>query len=455
MLKPGEHGEIFISRHKSGSYQARVRVRLLNGEVTQVSRNRKSGPAARLAVQAEIDALLNAPRGSAQLKPDSRVGLAARQWIDELRVQSMWPNPPRRPQTVDEYERLLGMHLVPKLGKYRLHELTTAVCQDWINSIIDGGTKGPYDMVVTAVQIRGAFKAVLDRAIVHDALRFNPMDKTTTPRRKVPDPKAMTVSDVYRLRKAVRDWEAARQGRSGPRPTGHVPAAVDVMLGTGLRIGEALALNWGEVNLSPDGLPTIAVDATLVDIKGKGTIRQEMPKTDAGKRTIIIPRFTVESLEAIRPETTTAEMPVFPSRQFKDGRASMTPQTPHNVRRTLRAALELAHMKGEVHPHLLRSTVATFVARERGTADAATLLGHKINGGVTARHYIERLRLAPDTSAVLQAMVEIGEEQAVQEAVRAVKAAKKETDLEVERGMASTMPATTEELAAADEQSGW
>ncbi len=115
-LRPGEHGEIFIKRHKSGKFRARVRVRLFDGEETQVSRNRKSGPAARLAVQAEIDVLLNAPRGSAQLKPDSRVGLAARQWITELRVQSMWPNPPRRSQTVDEYERLLGTHLVPKLG---------------------------------------------------------------------------------------------------------------------------------------------------------------------------------------------------------------------------------------------------------------------------------------------------------------------------------------------------
>ncbi|TRW44123.1 tyrosine-type recombinase/integrase [Georgenia yuyongxinii] len=411
-LGPGEHGEIFIKRHKSGKFQARVRVRLFNGEETQISRNRKTGPAARLAVQAEIDTLLNAPRGSAQLKPDSRVGLAARQWIDELRRQSTWPNPPRRPQTVDEYERLLGTHLIPKLSKYRLNELTTAVCQDWVNSIIEAGRSGPYDMVVTAAQARGAFKAVLDRAIVHDALRYNPVDKTSTPKRKAPDPKAMTVMDVYRLRKAVRDWECARVGRPGPRPTGHLPAAIDLMLGTGLRIGEVLALNWGEVNLSRDGLPTITVDATLVDIKGHGTVRQEMPKTDAGKRTIIIPKFTVESLEAIRPSVTRPDMPVFPSRQLRDGRASLTPQTPHNVRRTLRAALELARMTGEVHPHLLRSTVATFVARERGMADAAALLGHKINGGVTARHYIERLRLAPDASAVLQAMVDIGEEEA-------------------------------------------
>lgn len=416
-LNPGEHGEIFIKKTASGSFQARVRVRLLDGSETQISRSRKTKAAARLAVQAEIDERLKRPRGSVDLKPDSKVGLAARQWIDELRVQATWPRPRRRPQTIDEYERLLGTLLIPKMGNLRLNELTTARCQAWIDGIIDAGRGRSNDMVVTAAQVRMVFKAVLDRAIVHDALRSNPMDKTTTPPRKQPNPTALTVTNVYRLRAAVRAWESDRVGRPGPPPNGHLPAAVDVMLGTGLRIGEVLALNWGEVNLTTDGLPTVRVDATMVDIKGRGTVRQAMPKTDAGKRTITIPPFTAEALRAIRPEAVSPTDPVFPSRR-QAGRSVPRPQTPHNVRRTLRAALDLAGMRGEVHPHLLRSTVATFVARERGTADAAVLLGHKIQGGVTQRHYVERLLVAPDVSSILQTMVDIGEEEAAERAAR-------------------------------------
>ncbi|WP_454044611.1 hypothetical protein [Cellulosimicrobium sp. Marseille-Q8652] len=121
-LKAGEHGEIFIKQTSSGSFQARVRVRLLDGMETQISRSRKTRAAARLAVQAEVEDRLKRPRGSADLKHDSKVGLAARQWIDELRVHSAWPNARRRPQTVDEYERLLGTLMVPKLGKLRLDE---------------------------------------------------------------------------------------------------------------------------------------------------------------------------------------------------------------------------------------------------------------------------------------------------------------------------------------------
>ncbi|WP_415296890.1 hypothetical protein [Cellulosimicrobium sp. SJTW-1] len=111
-LKPGEHGEIFVKETASGEFKARPRVRPLDGEMTEVSRTRKSNTAARLAVQNEIDELLKRPKGSVELRPDSKVGLAARQWIEQLRVEATWPRPRRRPQTIDEYERLLGTLMI-------------------------------------------------------------------------------------------------------------------------------------------------------------------------------------------------------------------------------------------------------------------------------------------------------------------------------------------------------
>ena len=416
-LQPGEHGEIFLQETGPNAWRGRTRLCLWDGTETWVSRNASTDDAARLKVQKGVVERLSAARGSDDLKPTSKVGLACRQWVAEMRVRSEWPRPPIRPQTVDEYERLLGNHVVSTLGKRRLNELTPALCQAFVDGIVKLGksterqAKGQ-EMVTTTLQVRSALCMVLDRAVVHDAIRDNPMRKTIAPARKKPNPKAMTVTDVYRLRTAVRAWEKDREGRPGPKPTGQLPAAIDVMLGTGMRIGEVMALRWGEVNLSTDGLPTIAVEATLTDVKGQGTVRQPKPKTDAGERIIIIPPFVVESLEHIRPAVTSAEMPVFPSRRFKDEREVPKEQTTANMRRTLRSALALAKMTGEVHPHLLRSTAATYVARRMRTADAAALLGHKVDAGITGEYYIERLRLAPDTSAVLQEMVDIGKEEA-------------------------------------------
>jgi hypothetical protein len=115
-----------------------------------------------------------------------------------------------------EYERLLGNHVVPRLGKLRLYELTPARCQAWIDGIVARGQGKKNDLISTTISARGAFISVLDRAVVHDALRDNPARKTIPPARKPPDPKAMTTTDVYRLRAAVRAWEASRDGQPGP-----------------------------------------------------------------------------------------------------------------------------------------------------------------------------------------------------------------------------------------------
>ncbi|MBO0609364.1 tyrosine-type recombinase/integrase [Myceligenerans salitolerans] len=272
-LKPGEHGEIFLKETSTGSWRGRARLRLLDGDYTSVSRSASNRDVARLRVQEGITERLNAPKGSESLTPTSKFGLACREWVNEMRVRATWPRPPIRPQTIDEYERLLGNHAVPKLGKRRLNELTPAVCQGLLDSIVERGKDGKFDLVTTASQVRSAVNQVLDRAVIHDALRDNPMRKTKAPAPQKPDPKALTVTDVYRLRAAVRAWEEDRRGKPGPKPRGHLPAAVDLMLGTGMRIGEVMALQWGAVNLSPDGLPTVAVEATMVDIKGAGDDR--------------------------------------------------------------------------------------------------------------------------------------------------------------------------------------
>ncbi len=104
--------------------------------------------------------------------------------------------------------------------------------------------------------------------------------------------------------------------------------------------------------------------------------------------------------------------PVFPARQFQNADGPPPPRTTNNVRSSLRQALQAAGIEDNIYPHLLRSTVATFVARRMSVADAGALLGHRADSSVTTRHYIERLRLAPDTSAVLQALIEIGEAEA-------------------------------------------
>ncbi len=91
------------------------------------------------------------------------------------------------------------------------------------------------------------------------------------------------------------------------------------MLGTGVRIGEALAIRKG---VKSDGDPlldldhaTVEINATIIRVKGQGLILQEWPKTAAGWRRLALPSYAVEIIErrAARPHRVGARGVVFGS----------------------------------------------------------------------------------------------------------------------------------------------
>jgi integrase len=70
-----------------------------------------------------------------------------------------------------------------------------------------------------------------------------------------------------------------------------------MLLATGLRVGEALALTWDAVDLSAG---TVEVRGTVIRVKGRGLIIKPAPKTRAGFRTLVLPSWAVEMLR-LRP----------------------------------------------------------------------------------------------------------------------------------------------------------
>jgi integrase len=74
---------------------------------------------------------------------------------------------------------------------------------------------------------------------------------------------------------------------------------VDLMLPTGCRIGEILAVRWSDLELDGD-LPTLSVLGTIKTETGKRTYRKPTPKSDAGQRTVVLPPFAAELLRVRR-----------------------------------------------------------------------------------------------------------------------------------------------------------
>ncbi|WP_229076844.1 site-specific integrase [Actinoplanes sp. DH11] len=74
-----------------------------------------------------------------------------------------------------------------------------------------------------------------------------------------------------------------------------IPAVIDVMAATGLRIGECIALTVDAVDLHRR---TVQVRGTVARHPGIGVVFARKPKTEAGYRTLTVPAWVMPSLEA-------------------------------------------------------------------------------------------------------------------------------------------------------------
>src|SRR3546814_14670709 len=73
---------------------------------------------------------------------------------------------------------------------------------------------------------------------------------------------------------------------------------IDLMLATGARIGEILALRWIDVHLAGDR-PKVTISGTIQTEPGTGTYRTPSPKSASSLRTVTSPNFAAAVL--VRP----------------------------------------------------------------------------------------------------------------------------------------------------------
>ena len=87
-----------------------------------------------------------------------------------------------------------------------------------------------------------------------------------------------------------------------------LPDLVRFLLGTGCRIGEALALIWPNVDLERH---LINIDSTLIRVKGQGLLIKR-PKTKSSIRVLRVPLWLVEILRDRRARDPESQCAVFP-----------------------------------------------------------------------------------------------------------------------------------------------
>ena len=114
---------------------------------------------------------------------------------------------------------------------------------------------------------------MLDAAVANGALSLNPVRGSLSISRPTPDHRSLTIAELESVRTAVRTW--LHKDRSGPKSSGDIADIIEVMLATGARIGEVLALRWADIDL---GARVIDVNATIKTESGTGTYRKALTR---------------------------------------------------------------------------------------------------------------------------------------------------------------------------------
>lgn len=371
-LPVGTWGSIATRQESNGRYSARCRFRDFDGETRKVTAFGKSGAEAERRLRASLQDRAQ-PAGE-NVTADTRLEAVVALWLREVDESDRAENTRRR------YREVAELHVVPGLGRLRLREVNVAAVDRFLRANRDRTG------MATAKLCRTVLSASLGLAARHGAVSTNPVrDAVTFRQREVAEVRALTVDEVARLRRAIRQDDAA--GRVG------LPDLIDVLLGTGLRIGEAVALRWQDVQLDADP-PTLDVTGTVIVSKDSGLIRQTHTKSSRSRRRLTLPAFTVGVLSRLA-ESADTEL-VFPSR-------TGTLRDPSNVRAQWRRARRRTAMQGFewVNPHTFRKSVATLISAE-DLQRAADQLGHG-QASMTERFYVMRTHEAPDVRDVLDA----------------------------------------------------
>lgn len=256
---------------KSGYY---YKTKMIGGELRKF---RSKDPA-------KVFEKMNAALYPETVKPTFR--RAAEEW-----QAKHWPQ--IKPNTQQCYNPALTRAL-EELGDRPVEEIIPAECERIIARL---AAEGYSSKTVKTQKI--VLKMIFDAAITHDPpwLLHNPMAAVTVPRGLPKKKRAAPEDDVMQT---IFD-------RAGDAYFGLFPL---LLLCTGCRRGEALALTWGDVDFKGE---TIEVSKAIVYTDGLPHLTT--PKTEAGVRTVpLLPQLKAH---LVRPDDAKDEAPIFPA---PDGR---------------------------------------------------------------------------------------------------------------------------------------
>ncbi|RXS20107.1 site-specific integrase [Streptococcus pyogenes] len=184
-----------------------------------------------------------------------------------------------KPQTYDATVTRLNRHIMPTLGNMKVDKITASDIQMLINRL------SKYYVNYTAV--RSVIRKILQQGVLLGLIDYNPARDIILPRKQPNAKKKVKFIDPSDLKSFLEHLESSQHKRYNL----YFDAVLyQLLLSTGLRIGEACALEWGDIDLENG---TIAINKTY----NKNLKFLSTAKTQSGNRVISVDKKTLRSLK--------------------------------------------------------------------------------------------------------------------------------------------------------------
>jgi integrase len=369
-LDLGTAGAVRVYPVASGGFRAMTRYREWNGATFSIERRGATKGAATRALALAIRDRSQAS-GGADITPDTKVDVLADLWFAEISSRSLSPS------TLQLYGDRLTNQVRPALGALKIRELTVGSIDRHLKVV--KAVNGP----AIAKTTRTVLSGLCNLACRHDALPSNPCrDVGRLGAGPKNPPTSLSADEIKDLRRRLANDEIAREA--------DIVDLIDLLMASGLRLGEAMALRWADIDLNGG---TLEVVGTALRIRGKGVVIKPSAKSTAGQRILELPSWAVDMLRH-RHEEKLGDL-VFPAPR------SGSVRDRSNTSRALRKAFARVGYPG-LTSHIFRGSVATMMS-DAGLSSraAADQLGHQ-KVSLTTDVYFGRKKRVTGAAQVLE-----------------------------------------------------